>query len=151
MSVWTCPFRPINNLCEADSATPQITETTSRKDVEMLNEASPESVWSSIRPSSIRSVTPSFYWESDTAAFCSGGGGGRLEGRFFFSSCIWCGQWTVDFPCKFYLGARGRIYFLFSQWEGPRCLAFIPFKFGGREGFIFHFSLFPNVFSRCSL
>jgi len=69
-----------------------------------------------------------------SAAFCPGGGGGRLEGRFFFSSCIWCGEWTMDFPCKFYLGAGGgwwRIYFPFSQWEGPRCLAFIPFKFGG--------------------
>jgi hypothetical protein len=69
----------------------------------------------------------------------------------FFSSCIWCGEWTMDFSCKFYLGAGGRIYFPFSQWEDPRCLAFIPFKFGGREIFFFHFSLFPNVFSRCSL
>ncbi len=60
--------------------------------------------------------------------------------------------WTVDFPCKFYSGARGRIYFPFSQWEGPRCLAFIPFKFGGREGFFFPFFLvsqyaFFNMFS----
>jgi hypothetical protein len=48
------------------------------------------------------------------------------------------GQWTVDFPCKFYLGAKGRIYFPFSQWEGPRCLAFIPFKFGvGKDFFPF--------------
>jgi hypothetical protein len=45
----------------------------------------------------------------------------------------------------------GKIYFPFSQWEGPRCLAFIPFKFGGWEEFFFHFSLFPNVFSWCSL
>jgi len=21
---------------------------------------------------------------------------GRLKGRFFFSSCIWCGEWTVS-------------------------------------------------------
>jgi len=151
VSVWTYPFRPVNSLCEADFATPQMTETTSRKDVRMLNEASLEFIRSSIPPSSVRSVTPSLYWESDTIAFCPRGGGGRLEGRFFFSSCIWCGQWTVDFPCKFYLGTGGRIYFPFSQWEGPMCLAFIPFKLGGRKGFFFHFSLFPNVFSRCSL
>jgi len=49
--------------------------------------------------------------------------------------------WIVDFLCKFYLGARGRIYFPFSQWEGPRCLAFIPFKFGGfrRVMILFYF------------
>ncbi len=23
---------------------------------------------------------------------------GRLEGRFFFSSCIWCGKWIVQCP-----------------------------------------------------
>ncbi len=45
---------------------------------------------------------------------------GKLEGRFFFSSCIWCGEWTVH-----------------AIFEGG--------------GFFFHFSLFPNVFSRCYL
>jgi hypothetical protein len=49
-------------------------------------------------------------------------------------------------------GQEGRIYFPFSQLEGPRCLAFIPFKLGGdREDFLFQVSLFPNVFPRCSL
>ncbi len=70
----------------------------------------------------------------------------------------WCGEWIVHvhldsgLSVQVYLGAGGGgIYFHFSQWEGSRCLAHIPFKFGGREGFFFHFSLFPNVFSRCSL
>jgi hypothetical protein len=84
--------------------------------------------------------------------------GGWRGGFFLKLYLVWrvdspcpLGQWTVDFPCKFYLGAGGRIYFPFRQWEGPRCLAFIPFKFGGQEGFFFHFSLFPNVFSQFSL
>jgi hypothetical protein len=123
-----------------------MTETTSRKDVGMLNEASPEFVRSSIRSSSVRSITPSLYWESDTAAFCPSGGGGRLEGRFFFSSYIWCGKWTVDFPCKFYLGVGGRIYFPFNQWEGPRCLALFLLSLGGGKDF---FSIFP-CFPMCS-
>jgi len=79
----------------------------------------------------------------------SGVGWWEVGGEVFFSKLY--GQWTVNFSCKFYLGAGRRIYFPFSQWEDPRCLAFILFKFGGREGFFFHFSLFPNVFSRCSL
>jgi len=42
---------------------------------------------------------------------------------------------------------RGEIYFPFSQWEGPRCLASIPFKFwGGEKGF---FSISP-YFPMCS-
>ncbi len=57
------------------------------------------------------------------------------------------GEWSLPWS----LFGRGEDLFSFSQWEGPRCLAFIPFKFGGREGFFFHFSLFPNVFSWCSL
>jgi hypothetical protein len=117
-----------------------------------LNEASPEAVRSVthpsvIRPSSVRSLT------LQLSARVGVVGGWR--GGFFFqvvfgvesgqSMSTW--KWTVAFPCKFYLGAGGRIYFPFSQWEGPRCLAFIPFKFGGREGFFFPF--FPV--SQCVL
>jgi hypothetical protein len=76
---------------------------------------------------------------------------GGWRGGFFCQAVfgVESGQWT--FHASFIWVWGGRIYFPFSQWEGPRCLPFIPFKFGGREGFFFHFSLFPNVFSRCSL
>jgi len=43
-------------------------------------------------------------------AFCPGGGGGRLERRFFFSSCIWCGEWT--FHASFIWARGGRFIFL---------------------------------------
>ncbi len=78
--------------------------------------------------------------------------GGLGWWEVFFSSCIWCGEWTMstwtmDFPYKFYWEGRGRrICFPFSQWEDPRCLAFISFKFWGQEGF---FSIFP-CFPMCS-
>ncbi len=71
---------------------------------------------------------------------------GGWRGGFFFRGVFGAksGQsmsiWTMDFPCKFYLGAGGKIYFPFSQWEGPRCFAFIPFKFGGVGRIFFSFS-----------
>jgi hypothetical protein len=72
---------------------------------------------------------------------------GGWRGGFFFQAVfgVESGQ-----AMQVLFGPGGRIYFPFNQWEGPRCLAFIPFKFGGQEGFFFHFSLFPNVLSRCS-
>ncbi len=92
---------------------------------------------------------------------CSQQLGGTLEGRFLFRAVfewtVQCliGQWTfhVSFTGE---GGEGpgvgrRICFPFSQWEGPRCLAFTPFKFGAGKDFFVHFSLFPNVFPRCSL
>jgi hypothetical protein len=95
--------------------------------------------------SNVAGCTPSFYLESNTAAFCLGGGGGRLEGRFFFQAVfgVESGQsmstWTVDSGLSMQVLFRcgGRIYL----WEGPKCFASIPFKFGGREGFFFPFSL----------
>jgi len=75
----------------------------------------------------------------------------------------WVGGWRGGFCFKLYLSGlssvhldsglsmqvllrkggwgRGRICFPFSQWEGPRCLAFTPFQFRG-PGRIF-FSFFP--------
>jgi len=72
---------------------------------------------------------------------------GGWRGGFFFQAVF-----GVESGQSMSTSARGGGFgFPFSQWEGPGCLAFIPFKFGGREGFFFHFSLFPDVFSRCSL
>jgi len=70
------------------------------------------------------------------ATFYPGGGGGQLEGRFFFSSCIWCGEWCgewrVDFPCKFYLGAGGGGFiFLSANAKAQGALLLFLFKFGG--------------------
>jgi len=65
------------------------------------------------------------------AAFYPGGGGGWLEGRFFFSSCIWCGQWTVDFSCKFYLGARGGFIFLSANGKAQGALLLFFLSLGG--------------------
>jgi hypothetical protein len=80
-----------------------------------------------------------------------------LEGRFFFQAIfgVKSGLSSVHLDgglsMKVLGGGGARICFPFSQWEGSRCLAFILFKFGGREGFCFHFALIPNVFPRCSL
>ncbi len=85
------------------------------------------------------------------------GVGGRLEGRFFFQAVFGVdsglSSFHLDtglFHASFILGGM-RICFPFRQWEGPRCLDFTPFKLGGREGFFFHFALFPNVFPWGSL
>jgi hypothetical protein len=53
------------------------------------------------------------------------------KGGFFFQVVygVESGEWT--FHASFIWAQGGRIYFPFSQWEGPRCLAFIPFKFEG--------------------
>jgi len=42
----------------------------------------------------------------------------------------------------------GGFIFLSANGKGQGALLF---KLGGREGFFFHFSLFPNVLSQCSL
>ncbi len=69
----------------------------------------------------------------------------QLISRVFFARSIsWSQKW-----CQTLLGGEISC----SQWEGPsmhsRCLAFF-FLSLGREGFFFHFSLVPNVFSLCS-
>jgi hypothetical protein len=83
--------------------------------------------------------------------FLLGWGWWEVGGEVFFFKLYLV--WRVDNELfmQVLFGREERIYFPFSQWEGPRCLAFIPFKFGGWKGFYFHFSLFPNVFSQCSL
>ncbi len=100
-------------------------------------EASPKSAQSviqtviplSIRPSSVRSVTPSLYWESDTAAWGRGGGGGRLEGRFFFSSCIWCGEWRVEsgLSMQVLFGRGQEDLFSFQPMGRPKVPCFYSF------------------------
>jgi hypothetical protein len=65
---------------------------------------------------------------------------------FFFSSCIWCGEWTVTVSTwtvnhPSFIGGGG----------GPRCLAFYSFSVWGAGRIFLSFSLFPNVFPRCSL
>ncbi len=59
---------------------------------------------------------------------------GFRVGRFFFSSCIWCGKWivqcpfehlTLDFPCKFYWGDGGEgggFIFLSANRKGQSAL-----------------------------
>jgi len=59
------------------------------------------------------------------------------------------GQWTFHES----LGGRGdgggkRICFPFSQWEGPRCLAFVPFKFAGVGRIFFSFFSVSQCVSR---
>ncbi len=65
-----------------------------------------------------------------------GGGmvGGRLEGRFFLQTVFGVESVQVD-TMQVLLGGRGNLFSL-QPMEGPRCLAFIPFKFGGREGLV---------------
>jgi hypothetical protein len=123
-----------------------MTETTSRKDVGMLNEASPDSVRSSIRPSSVRSVTPSFYWESDTVAFYPSGGGGRLEWRFFFQAVfgVECEQWT--FHASFIWARGGGFFFLSANGKAQGALLLFLLSLGGKKDF---FSIFP-CFPMCS-
>jgi hypothetical protein len=71
----------------------------------------------------------------------------------------WRGVWRGGFFCQVvfgvdsglsmqvFLGWGVRICFPFPQWEGPRCLAYIPFKFGGQEGLFFPVSqCVPTVF-----
>jgi len=125
---------------------------------ETINEASPESVWLSMRMDTLEALSlPAAHHPSTKSLTLQlsapvGVVGGWKGGFFFKLYLVWrveSGQWT--FHASFIWAGGGRIYFPFSQWEGPRCLAFIPFKFGGQEGFLFHFFLFPNVFSRCSL
>jgi hypothetical protein len=106
------------------------------KDVGMLNEASPESIRSSMWMDTLEAPTllaahhPSI--ESLTLQLSTRVGVvGGWRGGFFFSSCIWCGGWTVHVHLDSGLSMQ------------------VLFGHGG--GFFFHFSLFPNVFSRCSL
>jgi hypothetical protein len=125
----------------------------------MLNEASPpEAVRSVIHPSVIRSVrhTIPLLRVSDTAAFCPGGGGGRLEGRFFFSSCIWCGgcgEWTVHVHLDSGLSMQvlfgrggGGFIFLSTNGKAQGALLLFLLSLGGGRDF---FSIFP-CFSMCS-
>jgi hypothetical protein len=59
--------------------------------------------------------------------------------------------WKVDSGLSMQVLGAGGGFIFFSANGKAQCFAFIPFKFGGREGFFFHFSLFRNVFSQCSL
>jgi len=80
-----------------------------------------------------------------------------LEGRFF-SSCIWCGEWTVQcllrqwtFHASFIGEGVGRDLFAFQPMGRPKVLCFYSFlSLAGRKGCFVHFSLVPNVFSQCS-
>jgi hypothetical protein len=57
---------------------------------------------------------------------------GRLEGRFFFSSCIWCGEWTIHCPLGHWTfhakfiggngGEGGGFYFFSTNRKGQGAL-----------------------------
>jgi hypothetical protein len=104
--------------------------------------------------SKVAGYTPSLYWESNTAAFCPGGGGGRLEGRFFFKLyLVWrvdsrcpLGQSIVDFPCKFYLGAGGGFIFLSANGKAQSALLLFLLSLGGEKDFFSIFPCFPMCF-----
>jgi len=97
---------------------------------ETINEASPKSIQSSMRMDTLKAPRlPAAHHPStesltlQLSAWVGVVGGWR--GGFFFQAVFGVenGQsmstWTMDFPCKFYLGGGWRIYFPFGQWEGP--------------------------------
>ncbi len=69
-----------------------------------------------------------------------------MEGRFFFQAIfgVESGQsmstWTVDFPCKFYLGTGGGFIFLSANGKAQAALLLFLLSLGGGKNF---FSIFP--------
>jgi len=99
--------------------------------------------------------TPSFYWKSNTTAFCLGGVVGGWRGGFFFSSCIWCGEWTVHvhldngqwtFHASFIWARGGGFIFLSANGKAQGALLLFLLSLGGGKDF---FSIFP-CFPMCS-
>jgi hypothetical protein len=135
------------------------------KDVGMLNEASPESVRWSMRMDTLEAPRLSTahhpFNESLTLQLSARVGVvGGWRGGFFFSSCIWCEKWTVHvhldnghwtFHASFIWARRGGFIFLSANGKAQGALLLFLLSLGGGKDFFFHFSLFPNVFSRCSL
>ncbi len=73
---------------------------------------------------------------------------------------LWCGEWTVHvhldsgqwtFHASFIWAGGGGFIFLSANGKAQGALLLFLLSLGGGKDFFFHFSLFPNVFSRCSL
>jgi hypothetical protein len=72
--------------------------------------------------------------------------GGEFGGEVFFVKLYLV--WTVDFPCKFFWGGGWGFVFLSPNGKAQGALLIFLLSLGGRKDY---FSLFPNVFPRCSL
>jgi hypothetical protein len=106
------------------------------KDVGMLNEASPESIRSSMRMDTVEALrlSATHHPSTESLTLQLSARVGVVGGFFLKLYLVWrvdnpcpLGQWTVEFPCNFYLGVGGKDLFSFQPMGRPKVPCFYSF------------------------